>query len=229
MPLWGESYAGGLIGSVPGPRQGRAKGHMRILLADDHDLVRETLAAFLLAEGFAEVRMVATLEAALEALAEEGRFDLLLLDYAMPGMNGFDGLARARAAASGAPVAIISGTTQRDLAEAALEAGAAGFVPKTLTSRAMVAAVHLMASGDVFAPISLLMREPEMAEALQALTRRETDVLRGICEGKSNKEIARDLDLQEVTVKLHVKTLSRKLGAKNRTHAAMIARDAGLS
>ncbi len=60
------------------------------------------------------------------------------------------------------------------------------------------------------------------------LTRREIEVLRGICEGKSNKEIARDHDLQEVTVKLHVKTLSRKLGAKNRTHAAMIARDNNL-
>jgi len=202
---------------------------MRILIADDHDLVRETLAAFLLAEGFAEVRTVATLDAALEELQGAGRFDLVLLDYSMPGMNGFDGLARAKAVAGGTPVAIITGTAQRDLAEAALEAGAAGFVPKTLASRAMVAAVNLMAAGDVFAPISLLMEEPEMAEALATLTRRETDVLRGICEGKSNKEIARDLDLQEVTVKLHVKTLSRKLGAKNRTHAAMIARDAGLS
>ena len=182
---------------------------MRILIADDHDLVRETLAAFLLAEGFSEVRTVATLDAALEELRVSGRFDLVLLDYSMPGMNGFEGLARAKAAA-GTPVAIITGTAQRDLAEAALEAGAAGFVPKTLASRAMV-------------------EEPEMPEALATLTRRETDVLRGICEGKSNKEIARDLDLQEVTVKLHVKTLSRKLGAKNRTHAAMIARDAGLS
>ena len=54
------------------------------------------------------------------------------------------------------------------------------------------------------------------------------DVLRGIREGKSNKEIARDLEVQEVTIKLHVKTLTRKLGARNRTHAAMIARDAGL-
>ena len=201
---------------------------MRILIADDHDLVRETLAAYLIAEKVADVVAVDSLQAALEALLDQS-FDLVLLDYNMPGMNGFEGLARARAAAGGAPVAIISGTTQRDLAEAALEAGAAGFVPKTLASRAMVAAVHLMASGDVFAPISLLMREPEMAEALQGLTRRETDVLKGICEGKSNKEIARDLELQEVTVKLHVKTLSRKLGAKNRTHAAMIARDAGLS
>ena len=202
---------------------------MRLLLADDHDLVRETLAAFLMAGGFDEVRTVATLQAAVDALGSGLAFDLVLLDYNMPGMNGFEGLARAKAVAGATPVAIISGTTQRELAEDALQAGAAGFVPKTLASRAMIAAVNLMAAGDVFAPISLLMQETEIAEALQTLTRRETDVLRGICEGKSNKEIARDLDLQEVTVKLHVKTLSRKLGAKNRTHAAMIARDAGLS
>ena len=202
---------------------------MRLLLADDHDLVRETLAAFLMAEGYEEVRCVATLPEALAVLATDRQFDLVLLDYSMPGMNGLEGLTRARAAAAGVPVAIITGTVQRDLAEAALAAGAAGFIPKTLASRAMIAAVQLMASGDVFAPISLLLQEPEMTLALQTLTRRETDVLHGICEGKSNKEIARDLDLQEVTVKLHVKTLSRKLGAKNRTHAAMIARDAGLS
>lgn len=203
---------------------------MRILLADDHDLVRETLAAFLVAEGFKNVHSVPTLEQALDAVTGDGPFDLILLDYDMPGMNGLDGLARAKSLAPATPVAIISGTTQRDLAEAALRAGAAGFVPKTLASRAMVAAVQVMAKGETFAPITLLQADaPPAAGPLAALTRRETDVLRGICSGKSNKEIARDLDLQEVTVKLHVKTLSRKLGAKNRTHAAMIARDAGLS
>lgn len=206
---------------------------MRVLVADDHDLVRETLAAFLVAEGFAEVRTVPDLNAALVEIAGPTLFDLVLLDYQMPGMNGLDGMAKAQAAVRAAdrktPIAIISGTTNRDLAEASLAAGAAGFVPKTLASRAMVAAVQAMASGEVFAPLSLLMQETPVAEALAALTRREVDVLKGICEGKSNKEIARDLDLQEVTVKLHVKTLSRKLGAKNRTHAAMIARDSGLN
>lgn len=206
---------------------------MRVLLADDHDLVRETLAAFLLAEGFAEVRAVPDLATALEHIGGPTAYDVVLLDWNMPGMNGLEGLALARSAAAAAnrktPIAIISGTTQRELAEAALAAGAAGFVPKTIASRAMVAAVQTMASGELFAPISLLMQEQPVAEALAGLTRREVDVLRGICEGKSNKEIARDLDLQEVTVKLHVKTLSRKLGAKNRTHAAMIARDSGMS
>ena len=92
----------------------------------------------------------------------------------------------------------------------------------------MVTAIRAMLAGQVFVPTELLVSDAPQGEGMLSLTRRETDVLRGLCAGKSNKEIARDLDLQEVTVKLHVKTLSRKLGARNRTHAAMIARDEGL-
>jgi DNA-binding NarL/FixJ family response regulator len=92
----------------------------------------------------------------------------------------------------------------------------------------MVAAVRIMAAGERFLPMGLLTPDPAPGQVGALLTGREVTVLRGICAGKSNKEIARDLDLQEVTVKLHVKTLSRKLGARNRTHAAMIARNGGL-
>lgn len=196
---------------------------VRILLADDHGLVRETIAAFLEAEGLTEVRTVSSLDEAMDVVAAAGPFDLVLLDYNMPGMNGLEGLTRMIAANEDNPVALLSGTASPAIAEAALETGAAGFVPKTLASKSMVSAVHFMVSGEIYAPFEFMKGEDPAAKA--NLSKRETDVLSGICEGKSNKEIARDLDLQEVTVKLHVKTLSRKLGARNRTHAAMIARD----
>ena len=200
---------------------------VKLLLADDHDLFRESVAAMLSADGEIAVVAVADLEAALVAL-ESDRFDLVLVDYQMPGMNGLEGLDRAREAAHKTPVAMISGTTRRDLAAEALARGAAGFVPKTLGVKALIAAVRLMAGGGEFAPMAMLDVTPVPGGALGDLTRREMDVLRGICEGKSNKEIARDLEVQEVTIKLHVKTLTRKLEAKNRTHAAMIARNEGL-
>ncbi|MFN3971128.1 MAG: response regulator [Gemmobacter sp.] len=200
---------------------------MRILVADDHDLLRETVAAFLLAEGMEAVTTLATLPDVIAALAH-GRYDVALIDAGLPGLEGLAGLDMAVKAARGGAVALMSGTTSRDLAEAALEAGARGFVPKKMSARAMVAAVRVMARGEKFMPMGLLTPDPEPGAAPGLLTGRESTVLRGICAGKSNKEIARDLELQEVTVKLHVKTLSRKLGARNRTHAAMIARNCGL-
>lgn len=199
----------------------------RILLADDHDLVRETLAAFLLGCGFSEVRVAASLDGAIAEVTRSGSFDLVLIDYDMPGMNGLEGLVRMKSANGGRPVALISGNLSQRLAEQAQALGAVGYVPKTMGAKAMVAAAKLMVDGESYFPLGLM--QPDARDSSDLLSPREVDVLRGICEGKSNKEIARDLDLQEVTVKLHVKTMSRKLGAKNRTHAAMIARDQQLT
>ncbi len=198
---------------------------MRVLIADDHGLVREAIAAFLKSEGVIEVVTVPTLHDAILSVDESGSFDLVLLDYNMPGMNGLDGLTRMIAANGGRPVALLSGNASRSVAEKAILAGAAGFVPKTMSSRSMVTAVKFMADGEIYAPFSFMQQADTVGGNL---SQRETDVLRGLCEGKANKEIARDLDLQEVTIKLHVKTLSRKLNAKNRTHAAMIAREMNL-
>jgi two-component system, NarL family, nitrate/nitrite response regulator NarL len=201
---------------------------VKILVADDHDLLRETVAAFLLAEGMSGVATVATYAELSGVLAAEV-FDLALVDQALPGLNGMAGLSQAVVQAGHTPIALMSASTSRELAEAAFAAGARGFVPKKMSARAMVAAVRLMARGERFAPMGLLTSDMAPGAPLAALTAREVTVLRGICEGKSNKEIARDLGLQEVTVKLHVKTLTRKLGAKNRTHAAMIAKAGGMA
>lgn len=204
------------------PREARA--YMRILIADDHDLVRDTVAAFLEAEGMGEIVTCENLGDALTAARASGTFDLVLLDYNMDGMDGLAGLARMREANDGGPVAIISGSASAAIANEAIEAGAAGFVPKTMGAKSMVAAIRFMTAGETYIPYEFL-KAAEAPRTVANLTVRETEVLQGLCEGKSNKEIARDLDLQEVTIKLHVKTLCRKLDAKNRTQAAMIARD----
>lgn len=199
----------------------------KLLLADDHDLVRETIAEFLRAQGNFDVFVAESLETALECYDRHGPFDLVLLDFVMPGMEALSGLARMKARAT-CPVAILSGTAPPDVARRVLRSGAAGFLPKTLDPQSLIAAVRHMLLGEIYKPMDFLSLDDSDLNQI-SLTPRETDVLVGISEGKSNKEIARDLDIQEVTVKLHLKTMSRKLNAKNRTHAAMLARDMGLA
>ena len=116
------------------------------------------------------------------------------------------------------------------MAEQALAEGAAGFLPKTMSTKSLIAAVRFMAAGEIYAPISMMTERDQQQTTVAGaqLTPREMDVLKRLCRGLANKEIARELDLQEVTVKLHIKTLYRKIDAKNRTHAAMIAKEAGI-
>lgn len=203
---------------------------MRVLIVDDHDLLRDMLVMFLGSQGDIETSTAADVDQACARVDEEDPYDLILLDLNMPGMNGLVGLARVIALKDGQRVALMSGEATREIAEKALEAGAAGFVPKTLPAKSMINAVRFMAMGEQYAPIDFMtaVDEAPINSLAEKLSPRELQVLKGLTEGKPNKEIARDLDLQEATVKLHVKTLYRKVGAANRTQAAMIAREAGL-
>lgn len=203
---------------------------MRVLIADDHDLLRDTLVLFLEGQGGIKTSTAADLDQACKLIEAEDPFDLILLDLNMPGMNGLAGLKRAMAMRNGQRVALMSGAATRQIAEQALEAGAAGFVPKTLPAKSMINAVKFMAMGEQYAPIDFMTAaDPEVDHPLaEKLSPRELQVLKGLTEGKSNKEIARDLDITEPTVKLHMKTLYRKLEVANRTQAALAAREAGL-
>jgi two-component system nitrate/nitrite response regulator NarL len=203
---------------------------MRILIADDHDLLRDTLVMYLESHGDIETAAVGNFVDACSRIAADEPYDLVLLDYNMPGMNGLAGLRTALAMGDGQRVALISGEATRQIAEDALEAGAAGFVPKSLPAKSLINAVKFMAMGEQYAPIDFMTSVDDVTTnpLAENLTARELQVLKGLTEGKSNKEIARDLDIQEPTVKLHVKTLYRKIGASNRTQAAIIAREAGL-
>ena len=204
---------------------------MKILIADDHDLLRDTLVLFVEGEGSIESVTASNLDEALAIMDAQGPFDLIILDYNMPGMSGLNGLKRALTHNGENKVALMSGIATRSVAEEALSLGAAGFVPKTMSAKSLINAVKFMAMGEKFAPIDFMTAEDEAAAPnplAEKLSRRELQVLEGLSQGKSNKEIARDLDLQEPTIKLHVKTLYRKIGAGNRTQAALIAKDEGL-
>ncbi len=204
---------------------------MKILIADDHDLLKDTLVLFLRGEGNIETVTAADFDGAISMIDTKGPFDLIMLDYNMPGMSGLEGLKKALAYKGGQTVALMSGIATRAVAEEALALGAAGFVPKTLSAKSLVNAVRFMAMGEQYAPIDFMTQEEEEAAPnplAEKLSRRELQVLEGLSQGKSNKEIARDLDLQEPTIKLHVKTLYRKIGAGNRTQAALIAKQEGL-
>ena len=204
---------------------------MKLLLADDHDLVRDSLVTLITAYApGTEVTAVSNLDAALGMLKRGNRYDIAILDLQMPGMNGLEGLGKMIAGWPNLPIALMSGTAHDEDVEAALVMGAKGYLPKTMAGKVLVRAIELILAGEVFLPSDAL-RQPAAAgtEVRPAgLTDRETQVLGQLKVGLANKEIALRLDINVATVKLHLRSLSKKLAVRNRTQLVLKAIELGL-
>lgn len=204
---------------------------MRILIADDHDLVRDALSALLMKdEPDLDLVTARDLPAALKALNPVDPFDVVILDLRMPGMDGLDGARRMVAAVKPAPVILMSGSAQSSDVRQALKFGVRGFVPKTLAGKSLINAVRLVISGETYVPMDYMMAaDTRQTVEERGLTPREDEVLAELRRGHSNKEIARELGIAETTVKLHLRSISDKLNARNRTDIVIRAIEHGLA
>lgn len=209
---------------------------MDILIADDHNVVIAGLkgalerafddASFSLAHDSAEV---------FRLLTEKSDHDLALVDLKMPGMDGFEFLSQLCTEFPALKVAVISGVDDPSSIKKAIALGALGFIPKSVTEETLINAVRLVLRGDIYLPTHILKTSnenndnqviPESAidvkNAYEVLTERQRQIMLLLGEGRSNKDIARQLDLSENTIKVHVSGVLRALNLRNRTQAGVI-------
>ena len=197
-----------------------------ILIADDHELVRDTIAAYLGRTGGFNVHVASDLDEAAGILRDAPNIDLAILDYEMPGMNGLEGLRELRARYPGTKTALMSGVTSNGTAARALRYGACAYLPKSMSVNAMIDGIRQALSGEKFVPYDIETEGPEgPGDRDWGLSPREFEVLELVSHGKSNRDIATALGLKEVTIKLHVTNILSKLGARNRTQAALMAKE----
>jgi DNA-binding NarL/FixJ family response regulator len=201
------------------------------LIVDDHPLFCDALSMTLTsATGIREVRTANCLARAIEQLGALP--DLVLLDLNLPDVNGLEGVARLRQSTS-APIVVISSMADNRIVSASIHAGANGFVPKHSPREVFKTAFDALQKGERFIPSGYVLLEPESpqvvdpASRLATLTTQQSRILRLICEGKLNKQIAFDLSIAETTVKAHVTAIMRKLGVQSRTQAVLIAKESG--
>lgn len=213
---------------------------MKILVVDDHVLIREALRGVLKElKDDAEIIEAPDSRRAMQCVEANPDLELILLDLNLPDSSGFDVLAELRERHPALSVVMLSASNNRDDIARALDLGALGFIPKSAQREVMLSALKLIFAGGIYVPPEILGR-PQPAPAIQpwsgrlrsaaelGLTKRQTDVLALMMQGKSNKAICRALDVAEPTVKNHVTAILKALNATNRTEAVIAAGALGL-
>jgi two-component system NarL family response regulator len=203
------------------------ENRIRILIVEDHHVVRKGLMALLAA--VPEVEVVGEASDGVEAVARFGELqpDVTLMDLQLPNMGGVEAITRIRRDFSAARFIVLTTFDGDEDIYRSLQAGAKAYLLKGMTCEELLSTIHAVHSGRTFIP-------PQIAEKLaermstQELTARELRVLERIVAGRANKEIAADLKISETTVKSHVNSLLGKLGVADRTHAATVAIQRGI-
>ena len=205
-----------------------------ILVVDDHELIRNSMAQVLHRE-FIDSRVIEAghFDEALELFADPDLY-LAIVDLRLPGMTSVHDLAKLRLLRPEVRVVVLSGSEARADILASLEAGVHGYIVKRERTDVVLGRIKHVLSGEIYVPpiIANVTAEPldtasfgdESNAELEVLTPRQREVLQLITEGKSNKEIGRELGVAEGTVKMHVATILKAIGANNRAHAAAIGR-----
>lgn len=204
---------------------------IRILIVDDHSVVRQGLRMFLSLDD--ELEIIGEAEDGQEAIqrAHELRPDVVLMDLLMPVMNGITAIKQIRAQMPEIEIIALTSVLEDESVVEAIKAGAIGYLLKDTKSDDLCRAIKAAAAGQVqLSPqvAARLVREVKAVESPETLTERETEVLRLISKGLSNKEIGRTLHIGEKTVKTHVSNVLGKLGVSSRTQAALHAVRIGL-
>lgn len=204
---------------------------MKIIVADDHPLVQDAL-GHVLAQSFPEAAILPCLclgDVTGTVAHHQSDIDLVLLDLHMPDTQGFAGLFQMLSLFPTVPVAILSATEDPGTIRRALDFGASGYIPKSLSMAGMADAVRAVLRGEIWAPDHPIGHagggddNAEWARRFASLSMRQMRILALVREGRLNKQIAGDLGIAEQTVKVHVSAILRKLQVGSRTQAAVAA------